>query len=123
MQPQQVNCHIILHRTGSYCSCNTSLASLMMFPSQLPTSGINQAQSGLNLSCSTDAFALCSIFQFKENGIKMFSQAQNVLIVAVDGNTYANNLGIPGLQVFSITIIRINLQTRKNFQVPSSFFS
>lgn len=48
----------------------------------------------------------------------MFSQAQNVPIVAADGNTYANNLGIPGLQVFSITIIRIHLQNRKK---PSKF--
>lgn len=30
MQPQQVNCIVILHRIRSYCSCNVSLVALIV---------------------------------------------------------------------------------------------
>lgn len=66
MQPQQVNCIVILHRIRSYCSCNVSLVALIVFPSQLSTSGINQGPAQCGQTKLQHRY-FCCILQFKGN--------------------------------------------------------
>lgn len=64
---------------------------------------------------------LCFIFQFKENGIQMFRLAQNVSVVAVDGNTYSNKIQESLVYTFFFSLLLPGLicKTEKNFQILS----